>query len=318
MNIARVPTNSLYQQDFLNDVLGGLSQDQKCLSPRWLYDDAGSEFFEKITELPEYYVTRTEMRILRDTAPIFSNIIGKNVSLIEYGAGAAIKAKILLDEFINPSDYIAIDISFDHMQQAMAKLRTDYPNLNVEALSGNFLSGKMDAALSKNGPQVGFFPGSTIGNLSDKEISIFLKGAREFLGDGAYFILGADLRKSPEISIPAYDDAQGVTADFNLNLLKRINRELDGDFQLGKFIHEARWNDELSQIEMHLKSLEDQSFNVAGRGFFINSGETIHTENSRKFKKETLTKLIVDAGWKIQNFETDVDQYFAVMLLKVT
>lgn len=316
MNFVMKPHQKAYPQEFLEDVLTGLSASRRYISPRWLYDKIGSEFFEAITDLPEYYVTRTEMKILRQVAPEFAEIIGPNASLVEYGAGAATKARVFLNAFSKPSEYVAIDISFDHLEQSLKQLAEDFPNLKVRPIAGDFLSETISTDLGGDTQKVGFFPGSTIGNLSNDEIATFLQNARNSLGDGSYFILGADLRKSPEILIPAYDDNQKVTAGFNMNLLARINRELGGTIELSKFRHKVVWNDNLSQIEMHLESLENQSFQIAGSTFSIGQGETIHTENSRKFRHEELKDLIGNNGWEITRYETGENGYFAVMLLR--
>ncbi|MCW9034061.1 MAG: L-histidine N(alpha)-methyltransferase [Alphaproteobacteria bacterium] len=316
MNFINDQHTNTYPQAFLSDVLTGLSKPNRYIPPCWLYDTVGSKIFEKITDLPEYYVTRTEVKLLHEIALSFSQIIGPNASLVEYGAGAAIKARIFLNALIDPAEYVAIDISFDHLEQSLTELALDHPDLRVRPLAGDFISGVMATSLDSETQRVGFFPGSTIGNLSNDEISTFLRSSRDYLGDDAYFILGADLRKSSDILIPAYDDAQGVTADFNINLLKRINRELDGTIDSSQFSHKAVWNDELSRIEMHLESLEEQTFEVAGQSFTMSKGDTIHTENSRKFQRPELDKLIQENGWKMVRYETDKDAYFSVMLLK--
>lgn len=316
MNYFNTELETTYPQEFLADVTSGLSSLERYISPCWLYDAKGSKLFEQITDLPEYYVTRTEIKLLNQIAPHFASIIGPSASLVEYGAGAALKARIFLDAFDAPAQYVAIDISFDHLEQSLNELSLDYPELQVRPLAGDFISGIMSTNLDEGSQRVGFFPGSTIGNLSNEEISTFLKRSREYLGDDAYFILGADLHKSEDILIPAYDDAQGVTADFNMNLLTRINRELGGTFETSQFKHKSVWNEDLSRIEMHLESLIDQTFDVAGKSFSMLKGETIHTENSRKFKRDELASLVLENGWDMVQYETDDLNYFSVMLLR--
>jgi len=315
MTIALNP-NDLYPRAFLKDVQDGLSALQKSIPPRWLYDKRGSELFDEITSLPEYYVTRTELEVLRQFAPAFAKVIGPQASVIEYGAGAALKVRLLLDALVNPVEYVAIDISYSHLKEAARSIAADYGGLSVRPLEADFIAGGFEADLLSGGARVGFFPGSTIGNLSNEEIFSFLSEARRLLGHRAYFLLGADLHKSPDVLIPAYDDAAGVTAAFNLNLLHRINRELAGTFDVGQFRHQAIWNEEKSRIEMHLKSLSDQVFSVAGREFVIARGETIHTENSRKFRKADLEVLLEETGWSIRRWETDSKAYFASVLLQ--
>lgn len=309
-------TATVVKSEFLTDVLAGLSKpDQKTLSPRWLYDQKGSKIFEQITDLPEYYVTRTELTLLKDIAPLFSDAIGSNATIVEYGAGAAVKVRLLLDALETPAQYVAIDISYDHLVQALKPVAAAYPDLDVLPVAGDFLSGTIATEIKAVGTKVGFFPGSTIGNLSDTEIKHFLDGARQFLGDKAKFVLGADLKKDPNILVPAYDDAAGVTAAFNLNLLTRINRELLATFDLSDFAHKAIWSEENSRIEMHLESLVDQDFSIAGQTFFMQAGETIHTENSRKFTRAQLEDIVAKSGWRIDLFETDAKGYFAELLL---
>ncbi|WP_310621376.1 L-histidine N(alpha)-methyltransferase [Flexibacterium corallicola] len=305
-----------YNEPFLFDIWEGCARDQKKTSPRWLYDAKGSELFDRITELPEYYPTRTEFSILHKLAAKIGQILGPRVSLVEYGAGSGEKAQILLEATQDPFEYVPLDISFDHMEEGLVPLKREFPSLRVRPMEGDFLSLEENVGLGAEGAHVGFFPGSTIGNLNDTEIAAFMKGARQQLGEDSYFILGADLCKSLDVLIPAYDDAQGVTREFNLNLLTRINRELHGTFESRQFSHVARWNAEDSAIEMHIQSLSAQSFSIAGRTFSMTKGESIHTESSRKFTPESLEHLVQSNGWEIEFLETDNRQYFAVLLLK--
>jgi len=301
---------------FLNEVLEGFSKQVKSLSPRWLYDDAGSALFEQITELPEYYVTRVETTILTKSTPDFAQAIGPEASVVEYGAGAAVKTRHLLDALERPANYYAIDISADHLTGALAGIDQDYPDLTVHPVPGDFLSDDLKFEVGTNGNNVGFFPGSTIGNLTDEQISAFMSQARKLLGPQSWFLLGADLRKDPSILIPAYDDAAGVTARFNKNLLVRINRELRGTIEVDQFAHEARWNEHHGRIEMHLESLEDQTFTIAGERFRMQQGETIHTENSRKFHITDVEELARANGWEPALHRSDPYGLFAVILLQ--
>ena len=301
---------------FERDVTEGLSNTQKSLPCQWLYDQRGSELFEEITHLPEYYPTRTETAILRAHAKQIVQGLGPNPALIEYGAGASVKTRIILDAFENLAAYIPIDVSADFLLQTAEAIRRDYPGCPVHPVIADFLSEITLPALPEGANRIGFFPGSTIGNLSDIEIHQFLNRARHSLGEGSHFILGFDLRKSPDILIPAYDDAQGITAAFNLNLLTRINRELSADFDLGAFTHEARWKDELSRIEMHLVSTRRQTVKLAGLTFEFDQGETIHTENSRKFSKSAMLRMCEAGGWTCTQTFTDPDDLFAVCVLK--
>ena len=311
-----LPETSRLDAEFLSDVLEGLSGSPKTLPCRWLYDERGSELFEEITRLPEYYPTRTEQAILETAAPEIAREIGSRAEIVEYGSGASVKTRTLLDALDQPRVYRPMDISEEFLLAAAKGLAGDYPTLRVEPFVGDFLSGGPEARPEDDQAVLGFFPGSTIGNLADEEILDFLTATRQRLGRGAYFLLGADLAKSPDVLIPAYDDAAGVTAAFNLNLLARINRELDGNFDLEAFRHEARWNAEQSRVEMHLVSGEKQEARVAGERFEFAAGETIHTENSRKFTFAALASLLERAGWRMASRWTDEQDWFAVALAR--
>ncbi|MEL6862454.1 MAG: L-histidine N(alpha)-methyltransferase [Pseudomonadota bacterium] len=299
---------------FLRDVLNGLKQSQKSLPCQYFYDEAGSQLFEQITELPEYYPTRTETAILRAHAKAIAATLGQDVLLVEYGAGASTKTRILLDALNTLSGYVPIDVSEAFLMQTADQVRADYPDLPVHPVIGDFMI-RFGLPAGASGRPVGFFPGSTIGNLSDAEITEFMTSARDLLGDDSQFVIGVDLRKDPSILVPAYDDAAGVTASFNLNLLARINRELGGTFDLTQFAHRAIWNDTASRIEMHLESLADQTVQIGSEGLTFREGERIHTENSRKFSIDTLVALFEQTGWTLRSEWLDDRRYFAVLLL---
>ena len=301
---------------FLRDVIDGLSRPQKTIPSQWFYDAAGSELFDEITGLPEYYLTRTEIGILRAEAGAIADAVGSNATLIEYGAGGSIKTRLLLDAFRELSAYLPIDVSRDYLEAAAAQLRLDYPGLLVRPVVADFLGPINLSGLDRNGTQIGFFPGSTIGNLSDNEIRAFLKRARRDLGEASVFVVGYDLRKDPSILVAAYDDSAGVTAAFNRNLLERVNHELGASFDLGSFAHEARWNSDLSRIEMHLVSTTDQLVLVGERQFSFESGESIHTENSRKFEIAAVEATCAATGWEAVATHTDNDRLFAVTILR--
>ncbi|MEO1324102.1 MAG: L-histidine N(alpha)-methyltransferase [Pseudomonadota bacterium] len=299
---------------FLSDVLSGLSKPQKTLPCQYFYDETGSELFEEITQLDEYYPTRTEMAILRDHVEEISGAIGTDVLLVEYGAGASTKTRILLDALSDPAGYVPIDVSEAFLLQTAEGLRADYPDLKVHPIVGDFMV-RFGLPQPSNGRPVGFFPGSTIGNLSDPEIDQFMQAARTLLGADGQFILGVDLRKSPDILIPAYDDAAGTTARFNLNLLTRINRELGASFDLSGFAHKINWNDTDSRIEMHLESLKAQTVSLGEEEVLFEAGETIHTENSRKFDLVRLRDRLSHSGWRTERVWQDENDYFAIVLL---
>lgn len=302
---------------FLTDVIKGLSQEPKTLPCQWLYDTRGSELFEHITDLPEYYLTRTETAILNERAPDLATRLTANTALIEYGAGASVKTRILLDAAPNLSTYVPIDVSDDFLMETAAQLKHDYPALKICPVVGSFLN---VPPLPNTLPEerVGFFPGSTIGNLSDADILEFFRQSHQTLGPSAELILGFDLVKSLSILIPAYDDAAGVTAAFNMNLLTRINRELGADFDLSAFQHEAQWNDVLSRVEMHLVSQRDQIVTIGHRKIAVRASETIHTENSRKFTIQQMTDLAEQGGFEIVSTYQDDENLFAVALLKAS
>ena len=289
-------THKMTNQALLDDVLSGLSLRQKSLPCIWFYDDRGSELFQQITHLPEYYLTRTEQAILDQRVAGLAQRLGPGVVVVEYGAGASIKTRTLLSALNAPSSYWPVDISADFVRESAHKIAELYPDLTVKPWVGDFMSGGPDRTQFPDAHSVlGFFPGSTIGNLSDTDIGAFLKTVRGQLGDAARLLVGADLKKEPSILIDAYDDAAGVTAAFNMNVLVRINHELGADFDLGNFRHEARWNESASQIEMHLVSQCAQTVTVQNDQFTFQQDETIHTENSRKFSVEALTELSAPA-----------------------
>ncbi len=302
---------------FYADVVEGLSKSQKTLPCRWLYDQQGSELFEQITDLPEYYPTRTEISIFQNHLPDMAKAVGTSAHVMEFGAGAGTKTRLLLDALNQPKSYVAIDISADFLASSMARLATDYPSVEVIPVVADFMNadGLSTTALPP-GNRLAFFPGSTIGNLLDSEIETFLGAVRSTLGLTGKFLIGFDLVKSEDILVPAYDDAAGVTAAFNLNLLSRINRELDGGFDLDCFSHEARWNEHDGRIEMHLVSTKNQTVAVNGDRFDFRMNETIHTENSRKFRLDGFAELAARAGWSIKQTWTDEKGYFAVSLME--
>ncbi|PZQ65630.1 MAG: L-histidine N(alpha)-methyltransferase [Phenylobacterium zucineum] len=302
--------------DFEADVTAGLARTRKAIPPKHFYDAEGSRLFEAITELPEYYPTRTEIGLLRRSAADIAAAIPDGAALVEFGSGASTKTRILLDAAPQVAVYAPIDISASALDEAAAAIRADYPKLMVSPLRDDFTNALRLPAATLNRPVVGFFPGSTIGNFTPHEARTFLESARRLLGEGAAFLVGIDLVKDPKVLVAAYDDAQGVTAAFNLNLLTRINRELGGDFDLGAFDHRAVWNAVDSRIEMHLVSRKAQTVNVAGRSYAFAAGETIHTENSCKFTPEGFAALATEAGWRVERTWQSDEPEFAVVLLR--
>jgi dimethylhistidine N-methyltransferase len=279
------------------------------------YDDEGCRLFYEITRLPEYYLTRTEMALLQAIAPLIVPDGFRDGVLVEFGGSDESKARILLDRPDRVfNTYVSIDVAAPALSAMEDRLRQSHPDLTVVPIVADFMRPLVLPPLGV--PRMGFFPGSTIGNLDPAAATSFLAAARASLGSDAWFLLGADLRKSPRILLPAYDDAAGVTAAFNLNLLRRLNREAGADFDLDGFRHAALWNDGESRIEMHLVSARDQIVHIGGRSIAFREGETIHTENSYKHTSERLIEIARGAGWEMRKVWRDHAGLFAVMLFR--
>jgi dimethylhistidine N-methyltransferase len=298
---------------FETDVLDGLSATPKRLPPKYFYDGTGSLLFERITELPEYYPTRCEIRILRDHARDIARLIPEGAALVEFGSGSNKKARILLRAAPVLAAYVPVDICGEMLEQEAAELRLDFPQLKVLPVRADITHQFELPAEAKAAPvRVGFFPGSTIGNFEPHEAAAFLRNAARILGPGATLIIGADLIKPVEVLNAAYNDAAGVTAKFNRNLLKRINRELGGTFKLDSFEHRAFYNRERHRIEMHLASRRRQKVRVVNETIDFRAGETIHTENSYKYSVASLGALARGAGWQPAGVWTDEREYFSI------
>ena len=281
---------------FREDVLAGLSAPIPAVPARWLYDRTGSELFDAITRLPSYYPTRTETALLSDIMPEVAARVPPASAVVEFGAGSATKTPILI-EAIAPACYVPVDISGDYLAESATALDARFPGLQVVPVTADFARpfSLPDAIAAL--PKLGFFPGSTIGNFVPRTATNLLRQFRELLGTGALLLIGMDRVKPVERLIAAYDDPQGVTARFNINLLERINRELDADIPLDAFRHEARWNDILSRIEMHLVATRDVGFSVSGREFAFCAGASIHSENSHKYGRRGARVLLLAGGW---------------------
>ena len=316
VRLARDARAAAEETDFGRDVANGLTRPQKDVPPKYFYDAEGSRLFEAITELDEYYPTRTELALLRRAADEIAAEIPKDAALVEFGSGASLKTRIVLDAAPQVAVYAPIDISPAALDAAARDIRRDYPKLTVAPLAEDFTRALELPAEARGRPVVGFFPGSTIGNFRPEEARAFLTGARRLLGKGAAFLVGIDLVKPERTLVAAYDDALGVTAAFNKNLLARINRELGGDFDLDAFAHRAVWNARESRIEMHLVSLKAQTVRVAGETYRFEPGETLHTENSYKFTLEGFEALAADAGWQKEREWTSSTPAFGIVLLR--
>ena len=302
--------------EFLRDVIEGLSQVQKRISPKYFYDAQGSALFDQICELDEYYPTRTEMGLLEQSAEEIADIV-TGQHLIEFGSGSSTKIRILLDAATDLASYVPVDISRDHLFASAEAIAQDYPDLDVIPVCADFTRSFELPEKVEDGNKVGFFPGSTIGNFSREEAADFLSMTTNLLGDDGGLVIGVDLKKDPKLLHAAYNDNNGVTAEFNLNLLGRINRELDGTFELDSFTHEAHYNEVKGRIEMHLVSDKDQSVSVNGHTFYFKRDESIHTENSHKFDVEEFHELGRRAGFHAEKTWIDEDDLFSIHYLRV-
>jgi dimethylhistidine N-methyltransferase len=301
---------------FLADVRDGLSKTQKALSPKYFYDSAGSDLFEAITRLPEYYPTRTEVGILDRSGPEMAALLPARAALVEFGSGSTIKLRRLLRHLDKLAAYVPVDVSGEFLRSQAEVLSGDFPHLRVEPVVADFTRDFDLPESLRDMPRAGFFPGSTIGNFEPSEAEDLLRRFGRILGEGAHMIVGVDLVKDAAILERAYDDAAGVTAAFNLNLLTRINRELAGRFDLGAFSHRAVFNPQASRIEMHLVSAGAQDVGIGSDTVAFADGETIHTESSYKYTVETFRALVERAGWTWIQVWTDPEGLFSVHALR--
>ena len=304
---------------FRDEVLHGLTQPRKAIPPKYFYDRRGSQLFDQICTLPEYYPTRTEMALLKTHAAEIADLVGPNCVLIEYGSGSSQKIRLLLDALPAPAGYMPIDISRDHMLHSTSDLASQYPALEMAAVCADYTQAFELPPLKKQpiGQRVLFFPGSTIGNLEPEMALQLLKQSVARLDRGDSLLLGVDLKKDPAILHAAYNDSSGVTAAFNLNLLTRINRELNGNFDLAKFRHYAFYNPVQGRVEMHLFSLQEQRVQIQQHPISFRAGETIHTENSYKYTVEELQEIAHLAGFTAVKTWMDEQQLFSVYYLTV-
>jgi dimethylhistidine N-methyltransferase len=303
------------EESFLDAVLDGLGRPDKAIPCRFLYDARGSELFDRICELPEYYPTRTEMKILEGCAGDIARRVGPRAQLIELGSGSSIKVRVLLDALEDASAYVAVDVSREHLRRAAAALAADYPKVQVAAVCADYSAAFPLPELPAAGRRLAFFPGSTIGNLEPEEALAFLKLWARRLGPDAVMLVGVDLKKEDHVLHAAYDDSQGVTAAFSLNILARANAELGSDFDLDGFAHQARYNAIDGRVEIHLRSLRPQTATVAGRSFSFGRGERIHVEHSYKYTIDQFQTLATLAGFAPAAVFTDPGGLFSVHYL---
>lgn len=298
---------------FRADVLNGLSEPIPAIPARWFYDRRGSELFDDITRLPSYYPTRTETALLEAKIVEIARLLPKDSAIVEFGSGSSTKTPILL-RAARPKAYVPIDISGDYLRESAARVDAEFPGIAVHPVEADFTNDVELPAAIDGLPRVGFFPGSTIGNFVQRSATDLLRHFRTNLGTGSKLLIGMDRVKPIDRLIAAYDDPEGVTAEFNRNLLRRINRELDADIPVDAFRHQARWNDMLSRIEMHLVATRDVEFSIEGRRFAFKAGKSIHTENSHKYGPRGARLLLLAGGWTPLAEWTDPDQDFALIL----
>ncbi|MDV3257289.1 MAG: L-histidine N(alpha)-methyltransferase [Sphingomonas sp.] len=298
---------------FRADVINGLAEPIPAIPARWLYDRRGSELFDEITRLPAYYPTRVETRLLDEKIGEIAELIPKACAVIEFGAGSATKTPILLRE-ARPAAYVPIDISGDYLRESAGVVDENFPDIAVHPVEADF-TGEVTLPEEISGlARLGFFPGSTIGNFVPRTATDLLRHFRSILGTGSRLLIGMDRVKGIERLIAAYDDPEGVTAEFNLNLIRRINRELDANIPIEAFRHHALWNDMLGRIEMHLVAQRDVDFTIEGRHFKFRAGQSIHTENSHKYGPRGARLLLLAGGWTPIAEWTDDDQDFALII----
>jgi dimethylhistidine N-methyltransferase len=304
------------RNEFLEDVMRGLGQRPAAIPPKYFYDSEGSKLFDAITKLPEYYPTRTEIGILTSNAAEIARHVGTGSLLVEPGGGSCAKVRILL-EGLRPKAYVPMDISKDHLRIAAEELAVAFPWLEIHASCTDYSIEMRLPPSAPKGTAVAFFPGSSIGNFDPEEAVKFLTSIADLVGNGGYLLIGVDLKKNQSVLQAAYDDADGITARFNLNLLERINHELGANFEPSAWKHKALYNEELGRIEMHLVSQSNQSVALNQTNFDFTKGETIHTENSYKYSVNEFIDLAGQAGFESTAFWCDAEQLFSVHLFQV-
>ena len=303
--------------ELTESVLDGLKKPEKELSPVWFYDELGSFLFDNICELPEYYLTRTEIAIMRAHGVEMAQHVGRDAAIIELGSGTSLKTRLLLDQIEMPATYVPVDIAREHLLDAAGAIARDYPDLRVIPVCANFAEPfELPAYVASSSRRVVFFPGSTIGNFEPEGAKQLLRRIREMIGRNGALLIGVDLRKDPRVLHRAYNDEAGVTAEFNINALRHLNRELGADFDLEAFEHAAVWVENLSRIEMHLISKQDQRVHIGDEEVRIKRGERIRTECSHKYTLESFADLAANADLCVARIWMDPDKQFSVQLLE--
>ncbi len=301
-------------EDFLRDVIDGLSKEKKTLSCKYFYDERGSGLFDEICELDEYYVTRTEIGIMRDHAAAMADRIGPNATVIELGSGSSIKTTWLLERLIDPAAYYPVDISTEHLNRSAARLAEQFPDIRVQAISADFTEPISIPEENENsGKRVVYFPGSTIGNFEPDAARQLLEQLSDLAGESGGLLIGIDLQKDPSIIEAAYNDSKGTTGQFNLNILERMKRELNANVQTEQFVHRATYNSELGRVELDLVSSCSQAIEIAGHRFEFESGEAIRTEHSHKYAIDGFAQLAASVQFELDSAWTDSNNYFAIL-----
>lgn len=318
MTAAPLRVQSFQSSKFLDDVLSGLRSNPKTLPPKLFYDARGAELFEQICDLPEYYLTRSELTILRECVGDIAKRAGPDCAVIEYGSGAGIKVRLLLDALESPRAYVPVDISREQLQEVAYDLSEEYPQITVAPVCADYTQRfELPDLPHATRRRVAFFPGSTIGNFHPAEAAAFLSRVRQLVGPGGALILGVDRVKTTRVLDAAYNDSLGITAEFNRNILDRINRETGADFNVPSFEHVAFFNRDASRIEMHLRARSPQLVHIGGETISFAAGETIWTESSYKYDEGRLTRLASSAGFQIEKLWTDELEQFWVAWVSV-
>jgi dimethylhistidine N-methyltransferase len=306
---------TLSQQSMLDEVLEGLTQPQKQLPAKFFYDEHGSELFEQITYLEAYYPTRTERAILSNNIDDIAQKIGAQAMLVELGSGSSSKTRLLLEKLDSLAVYVPVDISEEYLHKIVSNLRVEYPKISIIPVFADYTTAFEIPNLGDSyRQQVVFFPGSTIGNFRPDVARSFLQTLADITDEDSDMLIGVDLKKDPQVLEKAYNDEQGITAKFNKNMLVRINRELDANFDVDRFMHHAFYNEEQSRIEMHLVSQLDQIVTIAGQDIQFIEGESIHTENSYKYSLDEFKELVSE-WYEVEQVWTDEQQYFSIQFL---
>ena len=306
-----------FNVDFYQDVLHGLNQPQKSIPCKWFYDEAGSVLFEAITKTAEYYPTRVETRLLRQVVQDLATVIPDLSIVIEPGSGASVKTRILLSSQTKLKTYVPMDISAEFLQEIAQQLQLDYPNIKTIPIVGDFTNTHAPIEFNNDAARLVFFPGSTIGNFSPEDASALLKSFHHLAGKAGWLLIGVDSTQNEQQLLAAYNDKAGVTAEFNKNLLVRANRELQADFVVEQFMHEARFNKTEGKVEMHLVSRSEQTVTIADQTFSFKCGESIFTENCYKYTRQRFLKIANECHWQLERvWQDQVESEFELFLLK--